>query len=230
MEELGPAKLHGIRRGAQADAVHSPGDHKHSGSTMPETPTKVVPMTDIPAARDRLRDLIQELAVVRGKVTLSSGKEADYYIDLRRVTLHHEASALVGEVMLNMLDAAGISFQSAGGLTMGADPVGTSLMHAASRDGRAIDAFVVRKAQKTYGMGRQVEGPEVAGRDVGVLEDTSTTGGSALAAVEGVRNAGGNVVAVAVIVDRDTGSKERIEAEAGVPYFFAYSKDELGLE
>ncbi|WP_309070694.1 orotate phosphoribosyltransferase [Arthrobacter sp.] len=187
-------------------------------------------MTDIPSARDRLRDLILELAVVRGRVTLSSGKEADYYIDLRRVTLHHEASGLVGEVMLKMLDDAGITFQSAGGLTMGADPVGTALMHAAARDARAIDAFVVRKAQKTYGMGRQVEGPDVAGRDVVVLEDTSTTGGSALTAVEGVRKAGGNVVAVAVIVDRDTGSKERIEAEAGVPYLFAYSKDELGLE
>ncbi|HEU4798778.1 orotate phosphoribosyltransferase [Arthrobacter sp. 35/47] len=187
-------------------------------------------MTDIPTARDRLRDLILELAVVRGKVTLSSGKEADYYIDLRRVTLHHEASALVGQVMLELLDNAGITFQSAGGLTMGADPVGTALMHVAAREERAIDAFVVRKAQKTYGMGRQVEGPDVAGRDVVVLEDTSTTGGSALTAVEGVRKAGGNVKAVAVIVDRDTGSKERIEAEAGVPYLFAYSKDELGLE
>ncbi|GAB3553420.1 orotate phosphoribosyltransferase [Arthrobacter tumbae] len=187
-------------------------------------------MTDIPTARDRLRDLILELAVVRGRVTLSSGKEADYYIDLRRVTLHHEASALVGEVMLSLLDDAGITFQSAGGLTMGADPVGTALMHAAARDGRAVDAFVVRKAQKTYGMGRQVEGPDVAGRDVVVLEDTSTTGGSALTAVEGVRKAGANVVAVAVIVDRDTGSKERIESEAGVPYLFAFSKDELGLE
>lgn len=184
----------------------------------------------LPAARARLLDLISELAVVRGKVTLSSGAEADYYIDLRRVTLHHEASALVGDVMLDLIDRAGISFESAGGLTMGADPVGTAVMHAAARAGRPIDAFVVRKAQKSYGMGRQVEGPDVAGRNVVVLEDTSTTGGSALTAVEGVRRAGGNVVAVAVIVDRDTGSKERIEAEAGVPYLYAYGKDELGLD
>lgn len=182
------------------------------------------------AARARLLDLISELAVVRGKVTLSSGAEADYYIDLRRVTLHHEASLLVGDVMLDLIDRAGISFESAGGLTMGADPVATALMNAAARAGRPVDAFVVRKAQKSYGMGRQVEGPDVAGRNVVVLEDTSTTGGSALAAVEGVRRAGGNVVAVAVIVDRDTGSKERIEAEAGVPYLFAFGKDELGLE
>ncbi|GAB3621611.1 orotate phosphoribosyltransferase [Glutamicibacter endophyticus] len=180
-------------------------------------------------ARERLKELIQELAIVRGKVTLSSGKEADYYIDLRRVTLHHEAAPLVGEVMLEMLDAAELDFTNVGGLTMGADPVGTAIMHTARNADRAIDAFVVRKAQKSYGMGRQVEGPSVEGKNVIVLEDTSTTGGSALTAVEGVRKAGGNVVAVAVIVDRDTGAKERIEDEAGVPYLFAYGKDELGL-
>ena len=181
------------------------------------------------AARTRLLELVKELAVVHGKVILSSGKEADYYIDLRRITLHHEAAPLVGAVMLDMLDEAGIEFTNAGGLTMGADPVGTALMHAAGQADRAIDAFVVRKAQKSYGMGRQVEGPSVEGRNVVVLEDTSTTGGSALTAVEGVRKAGGNVVAVAVIVDRDTGSKERIEAEAGVPYLYIYGKEELGL-
>ncbi|NLS09433.1 orotate phosphoribosyltransferase [Nesterenkonia sp. MY13] len=180
-------------------------------------------------AATRLRDLIDQHAVVRRKVTLSSGKEADYYVDLRRVTLHHEAGPLVGEVMLKMLDAAGISFDAAGGLTMGADPVGTAIMHAAAGQNRAIDSFVVRKAAKSYGMGRQVEGPDIKGRKVVVLEDTSTTGGSALQAVEGVRAAGGEVQAVAVIVDRDTGAKERIEEEAGVPCFYAYSKDDLGL-
>ncbi|MBW4094305.1 MAG: orotate phosphoribosyltransferase [Acidobacteria bacterium] len=185
---------------------------------------------DLAAARDRLKDLIKELAVVHGRVTLSSGADADYYVDLRRVTLHHEAAPLVGQVMLALLDEAGLDFEAAGGLTMGADPVGTALMHAAVQNGRDIDAFVVRKAQKSYGMGRQVEGPSVSGRNVVVLEDTSTTGGSALTAVEGVRAAGGNVVAVAVIVDRNTGAKERVEAEAGVPYLFAYSKDELGLD
>ncbi len=181
------------------------------------------------ADRARLLELIKELAVVHERVTLSSGIEADYYIDLRRITLHHEASALVGRVMLQLLDDAGIAFEAAGGLTMGADPVGTAVMHAAARAGRPIDAFVVRKTQKTHGMGRQVEGPAVADRAVVVLEDTSTTGGSALTAVEGVRRAGGDVRAVAVIVDRDTGSRERIESEAAVPYLFAFGKDELDL-
>ncbi|WP_285725578.1 orotate phosphoribosyltransferase [Psychromicrobium xiongbiense] len=182
------------------------------------------------AARARLLELIKELAVVHGRVTLSSGKEADYYIDLRRITLHHEASALVGQVMLAMLDDAGIDFEAVGGLTLGADPVATAIMHVARSQGRAVDAAVVRKAQKAYGMQRQVEGPSVEGRRVVVLEDTSTTGASPLAAVEGMRKAGGQVQAVAVIVDRATGAQALIEEGTGVPYFAAFSKDELGLD
>ncbi len=188
---------------------------------------RLVAMTD---ARERLLTLIKELAVVHGKVTLSSGVEADYYVDLRRVTLHHEASGLVGEVVLSMLDEAGIDFQAAGGLTLGADPVGTAVMHAARAQGRAVDAFVVRKEQKSHGMRRQVEGPSVDGRSVVVLEDTSTTGASPLQAVAGVRAAGGEVQAVAVIVDRGTGAKALIEEQAGVPYLAAFSKAELGLD
>ena len=149
---------------------------------------------------------------------------------LRRITLHHEASRLVGQVMLDLLDKNGIEFEAAGGLTMGADPVGTAIMRAAGDQDRAIDAFVVRKAQKSYGMGRQVEGPSVEGRRVVAVEDTSTTGGSALTAVEALRKAGAEVVAVAVIVDRATGAKEHVEEVAGVPCLYAYSKDELGLD
>ena len=192
------------------------------------TQTQTAP--DSAAARERLRELIVELAVVRGRVTLASGMEADYYIDLRRVTLQHEASRLVGQVMLELLDDAGIEFDAAGGLTMGADPVGSAIMRAAGDAGRPIDTFVVRKAQKSYGMGRQVEGPSVEGRRVVVVEDTSTTGGSALTAVEALQRAGAEVVAVAIIVDRATGAKELIEESAGVPCLYAFGKDELGLD
>ncbi|MCT1591078.1 orotate phosphoribosyltransferase [Kocuria palustris] len=192
------------------------------------TQTQTAP--DSAAARERLRELIVELAVVRGRVTLASGMEADYYIDLRRVTLQHEASRLVGQVMLELLDDAGIEFDAAGGLTMGADPVGSAIMRAAGDAGRPIDTFVVRKVQKSYGMGRQVEGPSVEGRRVVVVEDTSTTGGSALTAVEALQRAGAEVVAVAIIVDRATGAKERIEESAGVPCLYAFGKDELGLD
>src|SRR5699024_604850 len=142
--------------------------------------------------------------------------------DLRRVTLHHEAAPLVGRVMLGLLDDAGVEFSAAGGLTMGADPVGTAVMHAAGERGN--DAFVVRKAQKRHGMARQVEGLDVAGRKVVLLEDPTTTGGPALTAVDGVRAAGGEVQSVSDIVDRDTGAAEHEAETAGVSYLYAISK------
>jgi orotate phosphoribosyltransferase len=181
------------------------------------------------AQHSRLVELIKELAVVHGRVTLSSGLEADYYVDLRRATLHHEAAPLIGQVMLDMLDAAGITdFEAAGGLTMGADPVGTAIMHQAAARGRKIDAFVVRKQAKEHGMGRQVEGPDVKGRKVIVVEDTSTTGGSPLTAAKALEAAGAIIVAVATVVDRDTGAQKIIE-DAGYRYLSAVSLDDLGL-
>jgi len=186
-------------------------------------------MTFTSAAKPRLIELIKELAVVHGRVTLSSGLEADYYVDLRRATLHHEAAPLIGQVMLDLLDANGIvDFVSIGGLTMGADPVATAVMHQAAARGRSIDAFVVRKAAKAHGMGRQVEGPDVAGKNVVVVEDTSTTGGSPLTAAEALVKAGANVIAVATVVDRDTGAQKVIE-DAGFKYFTAITLDDLGL-
>lgn len=192
-------------------------------------------MTETATARERLLALIDELAVVRGRVTLASGMEADYYLDLRRVTLEHRAAPLVGDVVLNLLDEHGLltgedAVQSIGGLTMGADPVATAVMHRSVERGTPVDSFVVRKAAKQYGMGRRVEGPSVEGRRVVALEDTSTTGGSVLDAVGALREAGAHVVAVVVVVDRDTGAKERVEAEAGVPYLAAISTRDLGLE
>ncbi|HLR56290.1 MAG TPA: orotate phosphoribosyltransferase [Actinomycetales bacterium] len=181
--------------------------------------------------RAELAQLINDLAVVQGEVTLSSGKKADYYVDLRRATLHHRAAPLIGHVMLDMLEESGFGpadIDAAGGLTMGADPVGTALLHAAASRGLNLDAFVVRKESKSHGMQRRVEGPDVSGRRVVAVEDTSTTGGSALTAVEALKEAGAEVVAVAVIVDRDTGARERIEAE-GLPYLAALSLDDLGL-
>ena len=186
-------------------------------------------MTFTSAAKPRLVELVKQLAVVHGRVTLSSGLEADYYVDLRRATLHHEAAPLIGQVMLDLLDANGIvDFVAIGGLTMGADPVATAVMHQAAARGRAIDAFVVRKAAKAHGMGRQVEGPDVAGKNVVVVEDTSTTGGSPLTAAEALVNAGANVIAVATVVDRDTGAQKVIE-DAGFKYFTAITLDDLGL-
>jgi orotate phosphoribosyltransferase len=184
--------------------------------------------------RDRLAELIAAKAVVRGTVTLSSGKEADYYVDLRRISLDGEASALVGPVLLDLVQDW--DFQAVGGLTMGADPVAFAMVHAANargwataHDGAPLDAFVVRKAEKAHGLQRRIEGPDVAGRRVVAVEDTSTTGGSVLTAVEALRAAGAEVVGVVVIVDRNTGAREKVEAEAGVPYRFAYGLSDIGL-
>ncbi|WP_432544411.1 orotate phosphoribosyltransferase [Kineococcus sp. SYSU DK002] len=183
--------------------------------------------------RERLADLVSAKAVVRGEVTLSSGERADYYVDLRRISLDGEASALVGPVLLDLV--ADWDFEAVGGLTMGADPVALAVVHAANargwaeaHGGRPLDAFVVRKAEKTHGLQRRIEGPDVAGRRVLAVEDTSTTGGSVLTAVEALREAGAEVVGVAVIVDRDTGARERVEAQ-GLPYRYAFGLADIGL-
>jgi orotate phosphoribosyltransferase len=185
----------------------------------------------VDSPRERLRDLIVDLAVVRGRVTLASGQEADYYVDLRRVTLHHEAAPLVGLCLLDLLVESGFGpgeVDAVGGLTLGADPVAASLLHAAAARGLSLDAFVVRKESKGHGLGRRIEGPEVSGRSVVAVEDTSTTGGSVLTAVRALREAGATVAAVAVVVDRDTGAREAIEAE-GLPYVSLFGLDDLGL-
>lgn len=184
-----------------------------------------------PTPREQLRELIRELCVVHGRVTLSSGAEADHYVDLRRATLHHRAAPLIGHVLLDLLEEVGLGtadVDAVGGLTLGADPVATALLHAAASRGQDLDAFVVRKEAKPHGMQRRIEGPDISGRRVVVLEDTSTTGGSPIAAVEAARDAGAEVLGVAVVVDRATGAQERIEA-LGVPYHFVFDLTDLGL-
>jgi orotate phosphoribosyltransferase len=171
--------------------------------------------------RDDLLQLIKDVAVVHGKVVLSSGREADYYVDLRRITLHHEAAPLVGRVMREL--TGDWDYAAVGGLTLGADPVAAAMLHAS--DG-SLDAFVVRKSEKQHGLQRQIEGPDVTGRRVLAVEDTSTTGGSVLTAVSALRDAGAEVVGVAVIVDRGAGPA--VEA-AGLPYRAAYTMADLGL-
>ena len=176
------------------------------------------------SAREELLSEIKNKAVVHGKVILSSGKEADYYVDLRRVTLDAVAAPLVGEVMLDATSQ--FDYDAVGGLTLGADPVATAMLHAASKRGRKIDAFVVRKSEKQHGLQRRIEGPDVKGRRVLAVEDTSTTGGSVLTAVEALQEAGAIVVGVAVIVDRGAGPKVK---EANLPYVAAFTLGDLEL-
>ena len=179
-----------------------------------------------PTPREQLRDLIKELAVVHGRVTLASGKEADYYVDLRRITLDGEASPLVGRVMLDL--TADLEFDAVGGLTLGADPVATAMLHARAAQGGRLDAFVVRKAGKAHGLQQRIEGPSIEGRRVLIVEDTSTTGSSPLDAAQAARDAGATVVAVATIADRATGAAEKF-ADAGLEYRHVFGLEDLGL-
>ncbi|MGO2360890.1 MAG: phosphoribosyltransferase family protein, partial [Brachybacterium tyrofermentans] len=149
---------------------------------------------------------------------------------------HHEAAPLVGRVMLDLLRREGLvpGVEAVGGLTLGADPVATSIMHASAYDaaaggsGAPLDSFVVRKANKAHGLQRRIEGPEVSGRRVIAVEDTSTTGGSVLTACEALTEAGADIAAVAVIVHRSEASREAVEA-AGYRYLYAYDISELEI-
>lgn len=181
-------------------------------------------MTD---ARQELIEYIKSDAVFHGDFTLTSGKKATYYVDLRKVSLDHRVAPLIGQVMIDLIrdipDVAAV-----GGLTMGADPIASAVLHQGAGKGVGYDAFVVRKEPKDHGRGRQVEGPDLNGKRVIVLEDTSTTGGSPLKAIEALLKVGAEIAGVAVVVDRNTGAKEIIEA-AGYPYYAAIDLADLGL-
>jgi len=174
--------------------------------------------------RDDLLRVIKEKAVVHGDFVLSSGQRATWYIDLRRVLLSGEAAPLAGRVMLAA--TADLGYDAVGGLTLGADPVAAAMLHAAAGQGRILDAFVVRKAEKAHGLQRRIEGPDVTGRRVLAVEDTSTTGASVLTAVDALREEGADVVGVAVLVER--GARDRV-TQRGLPFRAAYDVGDLGL-
>ena len=178
-------------------------------------------------ARAQLIQFIRDEAVFHGDFTLTSGAKASYYIDLRKVSLDHRVAPLIGQVMVDLIaDIPDIA--AVGGLTMGADPIASAVLHQSAARGLAYDAFVVRKAPKDHGRGKHVEGPDVAGKRVIVLEDTSTTGGSPLTAARALEAAGATVVAVAVVVDRATDAR-RVIKEAGYEYRAAIGLTDLGL-
>jgi orotate phosphoribosyltransferase len=174
--------------------------------------------------RAELLAAIKAEAVIHGDFVLSSGQRSDWYVDLRRILLSGRIAPLAGRVMLDLTRDLG--YQAAGGLTLGADPVATAIMHASAASGSPVDAFVVRKKEKDHGTQRRIEGPDVAGRRLLVVEDTSTTGASPLAAVKAAREAGAEVVGVAVLVNR--GARENITAR-GLTFRAAYELSDLGL-
>ncbi|MGS0562370.1 orotate phosphoribosyltransferase [Microbacterium aurugineum] len=184
-------------------------------------------MTALDADRQTLLDLIKDEAVFHGDFTLSSGKQATYYVDMRKLTLDHRAAPAIGRIMLDLI--GDLDVVAVGGLTLGADPIANAVLHASVATDTPLDAFVVRKEPKDHGRGRQIEGADVKGKRVVVLEDTSTTGQSALKAVEALRKEGAEIVAIAVIVDRKTGAQAAIEAE-GLEWRAAFDLDDLGLD
>ena len=174
--------------------------------------------------RAELLTAIRTVAVVHGDFVLSSGQRASWYVDLRRVLLAGKYAPLAGRVLLET--TADLAYDAVGGLTMGADPVAAAMMHAAAADGRILDAFVVRKGEKAHGLQRRIEGPDVAGRRVLAVEDTSTTGSSVLTAVTALREAGAEVAGVAVLVDR--GARDHVTA-LGIPYRAAFTQADLDV-
>jgi orotate phosphoribosyltransferase len=189
---------------------------------------RLVSLDAVTDARTSLIEFIKADAVFHGDFTLTSGKKATYYVDMRRVSLDHRVAPLIGQVMVDLIaDIPDVT--AVGGLTMGADPIAAAVMHQGLAMGKSYDSFVVRKEPKDHGRGRQVEGPDLEGKRVVVLEDTSTTGGSPLAAIEALLKVGAIIAGVAVVVDRNTGAREIIE-QAGYPYFSAIGLGDLGLE
>ena len=217
MSGAAPVLMHPV--GSHASEVSDPVD-----AGLPPTLDAV---TALDADRQTLLDLIKAEAVFHGDFTLSSGKQATYYVDMRKLTLDHRAAPAIGRIMLDLI--GDLDVVAVGGLTLGADPIANAVLHASVATDTPLDAFVVRKEPKDHGRGRQVEGPDVTGKRVVVLEDTSTTGGSPLKAIEALEREGAIVVGVAVVVDRAAPAQARIE-EAGYPYFAAINLDDLGLQ
>jgi len=181
----------------------------------PSTTRPQAPVTD---DRARLIELLRELSYERRKVVLASGRESDFYVDGKQTTLHAEGAALVGKLILEKIRSSELTIDGVGGLTMGADPIATATSLLSSLDGGSlVHAFYVRKEAKGHGTKTYVEGRKNLpdGSKVIVVEDTSTTGGSAWKAVERCRNEGLDVVMLLTVVDRLEGAGEFI-AERGM--------------
>jgi orotate phosphoribosyltransferase len=178
--------------------------------------------------RARLRALLLDRSVSRGDFTLASGRRSSYYIDARRTTMAGEGLAVIGALGLDALQRRGWKPLAVGGLTLGADPVAYAIAAAAHAQKVPIDAFTVRKAAKTHGTGRRIEGCFPAGAGVVVVEDVITTGGSALDAIAAVTAEGGKVLGVLAVVDREEGGRDAIE-RAGHAVETLMSASDLGL-
>jgi orotate phosphoribosyltransferase len=174
--------------------------------------------------RNRLFDLIKERSFKKGRFILASGKESAYYFDSKPTMLHPEGAALLAELILHELQD--VEADCVGGLEMGAVPLIAPVAMKSFGSGRPLSGFFVRKAPKDHGTKQRIEGLDVAGKTAIILEDVTTTGGSAMQAVELVRAAGGKVALVLSILDRGEGARE-LYAAAGVPFKSLFRAEEF---
>lgn len=179
-------------------------------------------MTD----RERLKALLVERSVRLGDFTLASGARSSYYVDARVTTMSAEGQARLGKVAWEALDASGLAPTHVGGLTMGADPVAYAIARESFLRGRPVDGFSVRKQAKEHGTGQRIEGGLPTDARCLVVEDSMTTGGSALRAIEAVREHGAEVIGVLTVVDRQEGGAEALEP-TGLPLVALFTGPEL---
>jgi orotate phosphoribosyltransferase len=186
-------------------------------------------VTDSAADRhSALVSLLKQRSVRLGDFTLASGAKSSWYIDCRLTSMSAAGQVLIGRLGLETIRDAGWHPDAIGGLTMGADPVAYAMAAASMSASPAIDAFSVRKAAKEHGTGRRIEGNFRAGMQVVVVEDVITSGGSAITAIEAVRQEGGTVLGVLALVDRAAGGRKKIEA-VGVGVRALVVAGELGM-
>lgn len=176
-------------------------------------------------AKERLSKILRQNSVLRGKFTLASGKESDYYIDARLTTLHPEGVYLIGEIFLEEIKKYS-EVNAVGGPTMGADPIVGSLLYASHRNNYPLRGFLVRKQEKDHGTGKLIEGNLKSGDRAVIVEDVVTTGGSVLRAIDAVRHIGAEVSRVMVIVDREEGVDKRF-ANMGIDFYSIFTISEL---
>jgi orotate phosphoribosyltransferase len=175
-------------------------------------------------SRHRLFELLKSLSFRRGKVKLASGRESDFYFDTKPAMLHPEGAGLLAELILNEL--AGIEVDCVGGLEMGAVPLIGPVVMKSPEAGRALSGFVVRKSVKDHGTKKLIEGGSIEGKTVVILEDVTTSGGSALQAVKAAREAGAKVALVVSILDRGEGAVDLYAAE-GIPFKSLFQAEEF---
>jgi orotate phosphoribosyltransferase len=181
------------------------------------------------SARDQLLELLATNSFRLGEFTLSSGGKSDYYIDCRTTTLHAHGAELTGRIFLDLIQQQGWNPQAVGGLTMGADPIVVATSVISSQAGAPIHGFLVRKAEKTHGMGRRVEGFQEKGARVVIVDDVCTTGSSTVQAIEAAREFGFEIVGVACLVERlEAGGRPAVEkAAAPVRFVSIFTSDDV---